>query len=237
MRIFTLVPDLWSKEYAAMFFNVSEYLVRAARSLKEAKGILADPDPKIGKRIAEYGEEAVRLFYEDDEYSRAMPGKKDFVSIGKKIHKQKRLFLSNLKELYVALKQKNSQTEIGFSKFCSVRPKWCVSVGASGFYTVCVCTHHQNAILLVSALTFTCTYTNLMKMVVCDVQRNECMVHRCSECPRTKPLRDFVTAELYRLEIDTSGMQPMAKYRLAVLITIKASTEKNTDILLMQFVI
>ena len=42
----------------------------------------------------------VQLFFEDDAHSRLMPGEKDFVSIKKNVHKQKRLPLCNLKELY-----------------------------------------------------------------------------------------------------------------------------------------
>ena len=45
----------------------------------------------------------VESFYQD-EYSRQMPGKKDFVSISCNVHKQKRLILCNLKELYIAFK-------------------------------------------------------------------------------------------------------------------------------------
>ena len=35
----------------------------------------------------------VHTFYEDDEYSRQLPGKKDYVSIQKDVHKQEWLVL------------------------------------------------------------------------------------------------------------------------------------------------
>ena len=35
-----------------------------------------------------------------------MPGKRDYISIGRNIHVQKRLILSNLKELYAEFKSK-----------------------------------------------------------------------------------------------------------------------------------
>jgi len=44
--------------------------------------------------------------------------------------------------------------KIGFSKFCSMRPKWCVTSSSSGILIVCVCvwvcvcSYHQNAVLL-----------------------------------------------------------------------------------------
>lgn len=45
----------------------------------------------------------MKSFYRDDEISRPMPGKKDFLSVregGEKVHLQKRLLLCNLKEVY-----------------------------------------------------------------------------------------------------------------------------------------
>ena len=52
-------------------------------------------------------------------------------------------------------KEKHPLVKIGFSKFCSLRPKWCVIAGSSGTHSVCVCTIHQNTILLVDALRWT----------------------------------------------------------------------------------
>ena len=83
-------------------------------------------------------------FFEDDEYSRIMPGKKDFISISRNVHKQKRLLLCNLKELYAMFKLRYSTVKIGFSKFCTIRPKWCIMVDSSGSHSVCICAIHQN---------------------------------------------------------------------------------------------
>ena len=58
-------------------FNVSEYLVRTARELKKVKGILAKPAQKQGKVISQNTIDLVLSMYEDDEFSRQMPGKKD----------------------------------------------------------------------------------------------------------------------------------------------------------------
>ena len=86
----------------------------------------------------------VKAFYEDDEFFRQMPGKKDYVSVSRNTHKQKRLILSNLNELYANFKSKYVSISIGFSKFCELRPKWCVLVGSSATHSVYVCTYHQN---------------------------------------------------------------------------------------------
>ena len=108
----------------ASFFSCSEYQVREARVMVEEKGILAIPEAKRGRSISQEVEDSVKLFYEDDEYSRLMPGAKDYVSVGSNVHKQKRLLLCNLKELYQAYKEKFPDHKIGLSKFCQLRPKW-----------------------------------------------------------------------------------------------------------------
>ena len=63
-----------------------------------------------------------------------MPGKKDFVSVrkeGRRVHVQKRLVLSNLKEVYSEFKsQFPNYYKVGFLKFAELRPKQCVFVSA-----------------------------------------------------------------------------------------------------------
>ena len=81
-----------------------------------------------------------------------MPGKKDYVSIKKNVHMQKRLLLYNLKELFVDFKTMNLEIKLGFSRFCTLRPKWCITASASGTHSVCVCAIHQNLKLLLHPL-------------------------------------------------------------------------------------
>ena len=55
--------------------------------------------------------------YEDDEFSRQIPCKKDYVSTAKGVHKQKHLVLCTLREMYAAFKEKYPNVKLGFSKF------------------------------------------------------------------------------------------------------------------------
>ena len=143
VKLLTLTPDSWSRKKVAELFNVSECLVRSAREPKKKKGILDEPDQIRGKMLSDSTLTLVTRFFEDDEYSRVMPGITDFVSIGSKQHMQKRLLLCKLKELHSAFKKKHVDVKIGFSKFCSLRPKWCVLAGAAGTHSVCVCKTKQ----------------------------------------------------------------------------------------------
>ena len=45
----------------------------------------------------------------------------------------------NLQELYTAFKEKHPNVNIGFSKFCAMRPKWCVLAGSKMTQSVCLC--------------------------------------------------------------------------------------------------
>lgn len=88
---------------------------------------------KVDKPLRKEVDNRVKGFYEDDEFSRICHDNKDCVSVwldGNKVQKQKRLLLRNLRELYVAYYNKH-KAEIGFTKFCYLRPKCCTTVGAS----------------------------------------------------------------------------------------------------------
>ena len=69
----------------------------------------------------------VHAFYEDDEYSKQLSGKKDYVSIQKCVHKK--AVPSDLHELLVAFKERNPDMKIEFSKFCILRAKWFAIAG------------------------------------------------------------------------------------------------------------
>ena len=53
IQILTLSPESWSRSKIIDFFNVTQYQVREARKLLEAKGILAIPDDKKGCGLAD----------------------------------------------------------------------------------------------------------------------------------------------------------------------------------------
>ena len=81
IKLLTLVPDSWSKKKIQEIFGVTRYLVDCARLLKKEKGILCEPDRKLGNPLSQGTKEKVQEFYELDEFSRACPGKKDYVSV------------------------------------------------------------------------------------------------------------------------------------------------------------
>ena len=99
-----------------------------------------------------------------------MSEKKDNVSVSKGVHKQKlcdfQKSLCDLQELYTAFKEKHLNVNIGFSKFCALRPKWSLLAGSKMTCFVCVGSAHQNVVLLVNAMDLDFTYTNLIKLTL-----------------------------------------------------------------------
>jgi hypothetical protein len=87
---------------------------------------LSEPELITFTRVEESTKALVRAFYESQENSRMMPGIK--VSLGKGVSKQKILLLCNLQELFALFKKQYPMEKIGFSMFCSLRPKWCITV-------------------------------------------------------------------------------------------------------------
>ena len=76
------------------------------------------------------------------------------------------------------------------------QPKWCVLAGSSGTHSVCVCSVHQNAILLVDAISWDITYKDLISKIVCDSTGKECMIHRCESCQVRAVLKQFPDEQL-----------------------------------------
>ena len=82
IQILILTPESGSLRKTAKEFKVSKATARKARIIREEKGILAVPQPVIGERMSEKTVNSVLEFYQNDEYSQQLPGKKHCVSIG-----------------------------------------------------------------------------------------------------------------------------------------------------------
>ena len=86
-------------------------MARKSKYLVKEKGVLSLPGPKPGPSLPPETVDIVHAFYEYDDISQVKPGKKDFVSVkqeGKCVHVQKRLVLSNLREVYHEFKREIS---------------------------------------------------------------------------------------------------------------------------------
>lgn len=86
---------MWSKKQFSEELSVGEYAVWKAWERLKEKGIIALPDPIKGESLDQGTVDLIKHFYQNHEYYRTMPGKKDKSSISKNIYEQKRLLLGN----------------------------------------------------------------------------------------------------------------------------------------------
>ena len=100
--------------------------------------------------------------------------------------------MCGLKELYFSFNQKFLDVKIGFSKFCSLRPKWCVLVGSSGTHSACVCTMYQNLVLKLNGVNLDKSCHELIDQVVCNSKNKNCMLHHWDACPGIMAAQQFL---------------------------------------------
>ena len=68
--------------------------------------------------------------------------------------------------------------------------------------SACVCSVHQNVVLLVDAMDWGLTYKDLIKKILCNHESNKCIMHRCESCSVTAILEEFLDQELKEHEDD-----------------------------------
>jgi len=205
-----LLPSHWSVREVANFSNISVRQSHKNKSLKNLESSL--PPVTSHNRISDKVIEKVKMFYEDDENSRILPGMKDTKCIkedGKSKFVQKRLVLYTLRELYLKFKESNTDIKIGFSKFAEFRPKNCVLAGASGTHNVCVCVHHQNVKLMLAGLDISRLtsgtikdYKDCISNIVCQNPQPDCFLNKCTMCPGVDKLISNLQELLHRNHID-----------------------------------
>ena len=81
IQVLTVLPMGWSIRRVQDEFEASDYMVRRAKELVRQKGILSTPDLCHGHPLSSATTELVHSFYNNDDVSRMMPGKKDFISV------------------------------------------------------------------------------------------------------------------------------------------------------------
>ena len=193
IQCLTLVTDEMTYAEVKNNFNASQRLIIQSKVVRDTNGVLAIPGPKKGKPLTQEILDKVYNFYCDDLYSRLMPGKKDYVRVGKNLV-QKRLILCTLHELYAEYKKIYPSDKIGYSKFCTLRPKHCILADANGTHSVCVCCIHQNFNLLLRATGTSISYKNFISKIVCNIENKECMYGLCKSCPNEETIEEHINS-------------------------------------------
>ena len=83
LQILTILPWSWSRKRIHAEFGVSDYMARMSKQPVQVKGILTNPNPKAESTLPFETVKVLINFYESDEISWTMPGKKD---LGRRVH-------------------------------------------------------------------------------------------------------------------------------------------------------
>ena len=243
ISILTILVDNLPNAQIQHFFETTRYMVEKAVEIKKQKGILGVPEKNSGRQINAELKARIIIYYSDDTFGniRMLPGKKDFVSVKKGVHVQKRLLLCNLREFYQCYKIEYPDDEVGFSKFCALRPKYCVIAGSSGTHSVCVCTIHQNIKLALFAIDPFLSYRNIIPELVCNVNNLQCMLRVCPDCTDKISFETilkknlFINYENVDFEDDTITYKEWTQQDRAELISKTCTFEELLNSLVIKF--
>ncbi len=209
--VLTTLPRSWSARRIEEEFGVSFHMANQAKHLQKTQGIMTSSSIKIGTtNISDDTIKLITEFYEDDDISRVCAGKRDYQIVsdnGEKIFKQRRLVLCNLKEAFHIFKQTYPDLKIGFSKFASYRPEYCILASTPGTHSICVCIYHQNIKLMFEVLKKKSalpenaqTYHDLLKKCVCEENSDQCFLLNCDSCPKIDNLFQYILQCLQTVE-------------------------------------
>lgn len=218
IHVLSVLPKSLTRKWITEKFNLpSDSMPRLVKRLVKEKEILPSPAPKLGHGYSQEELQVIQKYYEGDSNSVYMlPDKSHYFSVkigNEKVRMQKRLLLCNLKELHGAFLKEHPQIPISFSKFASLRPRYCVFAGSPGTHTVCVCEQHQNVKLKLEGSKLAQTtrddehpledYKACLKLLKCFPISHLCALEQCPECPGD----DESLREIIELAFDVEGFE------------------------------
>jgi len=241
VQILTILRKSWSAIKVQEEFAASNYVAGKAKELVKEQEIFSSPNPKHGSTLPLITVKLVQAFYEFDEISRIMPGRKDFVSIrqgDQHAHVQKKLILGNLKEVYQQFKKNHPIEKIGFSKFAELRPRHCVLAGASGTHAVCVCTIHQNVkFMMIGRKTAEFSayddiqlkeYNHCLAKIICNPPQPD-YFQTCKFCPGILGLKEHLRVRMDNNMNDTLQYKQWVSTDRSILETITKPADEFVE--------
>jgi hypothetical protein len=105
-------------------------------------------------------------------------------------------------------------------------------------HSVCVCEQHQNVKLLLSALPDNLEYKILLSLMVCDVEKRECMLRECEKCPGREVIIRYLTQVFDVADMDPGDevhykqwLHPDRTALINMTLPVSDYIEKVTDVL------
>ena len=112
----TFVPDSWSRKYCSEYFEFQNISFDLQENWSKERGYLHN---LLRKKVKQWPKKQLILFILSMRMNTAdnFLGRKDYVSMQEGEHKQKRLVLCNLHELFVAFKKETQMWKLDSPSF------------------------------------------------------------------------------------------------------------------------
>ncbi|CAM4936549.1 unnamed protein product [Rotaria socialis] len=177
------------KEFGINYLNIN---IRLVQHLAEKFGLVPkSKHQRITLQLADKLKTDVHNFYQRDDISYQLPGKRDTVVVkdddGKKVTYQKRILINNLRETYEFFKDENKSVDLSRSSFADLRPVFVFSKSALA-HRNWLCVYHENVRLLLKDVdkyvdgTQCSSLSTFTDSLVCSTNNEECMFGCCSIC-------------------------------------------------------
>lgn len=141
-----------------------------------------------------------------------------------------KFLLYTIYDLYLKFIDENSNDNEElpkFSYFASLKPPEIIHAGDPGSHNICVCAQHENVKLKLYALTRKIKYRDLLQSTVCNIDNENCMLHKCDNCPKIMGIEEVFAKNDIECEKETiSYKRWVNEGSRASLTTI---TEKTDD--------
>ena len=144
----TILSGKVLKKYKLLKYAASKTGTNRRKLNINSKVIVQEPRKKKGFNPEIYAK--VLAFYNRDDVSTALPGKRD-AKTHRKIRIQKRVLNDYLSNLHEKFKTENTDLQLSFSTFARMRPLNFILANFSNRKT-CLCTYHQNFALILKML-------------------------------------------------------------------------------------
>jgi hypothetical protein len=152
-------------------------------------------------KVTEDVKAAIKAFYQSDEISRHLAGKKETMVVRDAEGKRtvsKRVLMNNLKETYLLFCNEHKDIKVGLTTFCELRPAHVQPVNSKS-QEVCCCPHCENPQILFRSVTWSNidgknpkNLSELVALVVCDPDDEQCMKRKCNKCPISTEIETFL---------------------------------------------
>ena len=136
--------------------------MRTARELKKVKGILAKPGQKQGKVISQNTNDPVLSMYEMMSLFSKFLVKKSMLALQKEFINRNVLFYVTKEKCMLPSRKNILMLSLDFPNFAHFSQNGVYLLGLQ-VLILCVCSIHQNAILLVDAINWDIRYKDLIR--------------------------------------------------------------------------